>query len=122
MFETPDYEKMTVFEQIKQGLQESIAYSRGELTLRTTVLPAPPPAASPRRVLKLRRKLKMSQSVFAATLNVSPKLVQSWEQGTRKPDRGALRLLQIIEAHPAIVRDLVGHPWRGMTRLRKRVA
>ena len=103
-----DYEEMTVFEQIKRGLEQSISYSRGELTLRTTTLPARPPAATPRRVRKLRRKLGMSQSVFAAMLNVSPKLVQSWEQGLRKPDRGDLRLLQIIEAQPSIVSDLFG--------------
>ena len=122
MHQTPDYEKMSVFEQIKAGLEDSIAYSRGELSLRTTELPAPPPSATPRRVLKLRRKLGMSQSVFAATLNVSPKLVQSWEQGLRKPDRGALRLLQIIESHPAVVGDLFGRPVRTITRQRKAVA
>ncbi len=83
MSRAPDYENMSVFEQIKSGLQDSLAHARGQLSLRTTVLPAPPPAASPRRVLSLRRKLKMSQAVFAATLNVSPRLVQSWEQGVR---------------------------------------
>ena len=80
-----DYEKLSVFEQIRRGLLDSIAHSRGELTLRTTQLPAPPPAASPARVAALRRRLKMSQSVFAAALNVSPRLVQSWEQGLRTP-------------------------------------
>ncbi len=81
MSRAPDYENMSVFEQIQSGLQDSLANARGQLNLRTTVLPAPPPPASPRRVLSLRKKLKMSQAVFAATLNVSPKLVQSWEQG-----------------------------------------
>jgi putative transcriptional regulator len=98
-----DHEKASFFERIKKGLEQSIAYSRGELTLRTTVLPAPPPPASPKRVLSLRRKLKMSQSVFASTLNVSPKLVQSWEQGTRKPSRGDLRLIQIIQNDPRVL-------------------
>jgi putative transcriptional regulator len=98
-----DHETASLFERIKKGLQESIAYSRGELTLRTTVLVAPPPPASPKRVLALRRRLKMSQSVFASTLNVSPKLVQSWEQGARKPSRGDLRLIQIIEKNPRVL-------------------
>jgi len=102
-----DYENLTVFEQIKLGLQDTLANVRGRLTLRTTTLPAPPPAVSAKRVLLLRKKLKMSQSVFAATLNVSPKLVQSWEQGLRKPDSGVLRLLQIIETHPTIVGELL---------------
>jgi putative transcriptional regulator len=101
-----DYEKLSVFEQIRKGLLDSIAYSRGELSLRTTRLPAPPPPASPAAVIALRKKLRMSQAVFAAMLNVSPKLVQSWEQGLRTPDRGELRLLQVIRKEPGIVRRL----------------
>lgn len=117
-----DSETASFFERLKKGAEESIAYSRGELTLRTTKLPAPPPAATPRRVRKLRQRLGMSQSVFAATLNVSPKLVQSWEQGLRKPDRGDLRLLQIIEAQPSIVGHLFGTTERSAAGKRKAVA
>src|SRR5688500_10831748 len=107
-----DYEKLSVFEQIRRGLLDSIAHSRGELTLRTTELPAPPPAASPARVAALRRRLKMSQSGFAAALNVSPRLVQSWEQGLRTPDRGDLRLIQIIEQDPTLLKRLSPSPVR----------
>ena len=103
MPQTPDFENLSVFQQIKHGLEDSLAHSRGQLNLRTTILPAPPPPVSPRRVLALRRKLNMSQTVFAATLNVSPKLVQSWEQGLRKPIRGDLRLIEIIEREPRLV-------------------
>ena len=108
-------EKASFFQRIKKGLEDSIAYSRGQLSLRTTTLPLPPPPASPGRVAALRRKLKMSQSVFAAALNVSPKLVQAWEQGLRRPSRGELRLIQLIEIRPqpaaatSGVRDHDGH-------------
>jgi putative transcriptional regulator len=105
-----DYEKLSFFEQVKLGLEQSIAYSRGELSLRTTTLPLPPPPASPKRVAALRRRLKMSQSVFAAALNVSPKLVQSWEQGIRHPSRGDLRLIQIIEKQPELLGQLFAPP------------
>jgi len=67
----------------------------------------PPPPASRAKVIALRKKLKMSQSVFAAALNVSIKLVQSWEQGTRKPDRGELRLIEILIKQPEIVSNLI---------------
>ena len=97
---------MSVFEQIKLGLQQSISHARGELNLRTTTLPLPPPPVSARRVAALRRRLKMSQTVFAAALNVSPKLVQSWEQGSRRPSRGELRLIQIIEKRPQLMAEL----------------
>ena len=101
-----DYEKLSFFEQVKLGLEQSIAYSRGELNLRTTTLPLPPPPASPRRVAALRRRLGMSQSIFAAALNVSAKLVQSWEQGSRRPGRGDLRLIQILEKRPQLIGEL----------------
>lgn len=98
-----DYENMSAAEQIRAGLEDGIAHARGQLNLRTTTLPAPPPAVSPRSVAALRRKLNMSQAMFAAALNVSPKLVQSWEQGLRKPIRGDLRLIEIITREPRLV-------------------
>ncbi|HZL37688.1 MAG TPA: hypothetical protein VFC78_20390 [Tepidisphaeraceae bacterium] len=78
-----DYEKMSAFEQIKGGLQDGIAHARGELTLNTTVLPKPAPPMSKAKIARLRKNLRMSQRLFAAALNVSAKLVQSWEQGSR---------------------------------------
>jgi len=120
-----DHENASLFERLKKGLEESIAHSRGELSLKTTELPVPPPPASALAVASLRRRLKMSQSVFAATLNVSPKLVQSWEQGLRKPARGDLRLLQIISRQPGIVSEILAsagtrRPISGSSRGRSR--
>lgn len=93
----------SLFERLQQGLQESIAHSRGELSLVTVELPAPPPKAQPKQIASLRRKFRMSQAVFAATLNVSPKTVQSWEQGLRQPGDAALRMLQVLSAEPQVV-------------------
>lgn len=97
---------LSVFEQIKSGLEDGIAYFRGELTLVTVRVPAPPPKANPRKIAAIRRNLHMSQSVFAATLNVSMRTVQSWEQGVREPSDASLRLLQIVETQPAVVEAL----------------
>ena len=105
---TGKYEKMSLFEQVVTGLQQSIAYTRGELTLVTTELPAPPPKLRARDVRLLRDRLRMSQAVFAATLNVSTKTVQSWEQGAREPSDAALRILQVVGAEPAVVRAIFG--------------
>ena len=96
----------SVFEQIKTGLEDCLAHAKGELTLVTIRVPAPPPKAPPRRIAALRRTLHMSQSVFAATLNVSTKTVQSWEQGLREPNEASLRLLQIIGTQPSVVNVL----------------
>ena len=94
---------MSVFEQIKTGLEDCLAHAKGERTLVTTRVPPRPPKAPPRRIAALRRNLHMSQSVFAATLNVSTKTVQSWEQGLREPNEASLRLLQIIGTQPSVV-------------------
>lgn len=99
--------QMSVYDQIKSGLEDSIAHARGELSLVTLDLPAPPPAANSKKVAAIRRKLRMSQSVFAATLNVSTKTVQSWEQGLRTPSDASLRLLEIIGRRPDIVNTIV---------------
>lgn len=107
MKKKPDYEKMSVAEQIRVGLKQSIAQARGELTLRTTTLPEPAPSMSGKKVISIRKKLDMSQAVFAGLLNVPTKTLQSWEQGTRKPKAGEARLLQLVDADPKAIVKLV---------------
>ncbi len=105
-----DYESMSVAEQIKAGLEDSLAYTRGELTLKTTVLPEPPPQVQARDVTRLRKGFSMSQAVFAAALNVSPKTVQSWEQGEKEPSHVALRMLQLLKQEPKVIKLIFAGP------------
>lgn len=98
--------QMSVFEQIKAGLEDSLAHSRGHLSLVTTQPPPPPPRLTPRQVAALRKRLRMSQAYFAAVLNVSAKAVQSWEQGIRRPSDAALRILQVIDRRPDVLREI----------------
>jgi putative transcriptional regulator len=101
--------------QIIDGLNEAVAYERGELqaTTRRVALTArvaevaPAPAYSRDRIASLRERLRLSQPVFAMALNVSPETVRAWEQGKRAPDGAALRLLQLTEEHPSWVLDAV---------------
>lgn len=88
-----------LFERVMAGLEEGIAYARGEIDLRRTelTLPGPPPTYDAQRVRTLRTELGLSQPSFSRLLNVSPKTVQSWEQGARRPGQSAARLLQLIE-------------------------
>lgn len=94
----------SIFDELKTGLEDSIAFSQGALSLVTTALPAPPPRRDPTQIADLRHRLCMSQAVFAAVINVSPKTVQSWEQGIREPSQAALRMLEVIDEDPAVVR------------------
>lgn len=95
------------FDQLVEGLEASVQYSKGMLSLRTTVLPEPPPVPKPEQIQQLRERHKMSQSIFAATLNVNKKTVQAWEQGQRVPNQAATRLIQIFENEPQLVVRIV---------------
>jgi len=99
----------SVFDMVVDGLRDSIAYSKGEkLNLVRTRVVAPPPPMDAKEVIRIRTQLNMSQSLFAAALNVSPKTVQGWEQGVRRPGNASLRLLQIAEMQPQVVWALLG--------------
>jgi putative transcriptional regulator len=102
--------RLPVADQIRKGLEEAIRHAQGEITLKTTTLelPDPPPAVGPDDLIALRQRRGMSQAVFARVLNVSPKTVQSWEQGARKPSQAALRLLQLLDREPDSVLGVVG--------------
>ena len=106
----------TIGEQLIKGLEEAIAYNRGELTgARTERVPITAPTArvkpaphySGARIARLRARLALSQTVFAKALNVSAETVRSWEQEKRVPDGAALRLLQVAERHPDIILENV---------------
>lgn len=52
-----------------------------------------------------RLKTGLSQSEFAASMGVSVRTLQDWEQGRREPSGAAQTLLRIAAKHPKIVRD-----------------
>ena len=92
-------ERPRLFDILKKGLEEGIAYERGEQNLRVTeiVVPDPPQNYTGEDVRRIRVRLRLSQSGFARLLHVSSKTVQSWEQDKRRPQPSSARLLQFIE-------------------------
>jgi len=97
--ETAQQTGSNFFEDLQDGLLEGIAHFRGGTQLKTTsiTIPDPPPPYDAERIRALRTGLGFSQPYFSRVLNVSPKTVQSWEQGTRVPSQSSARLLQLIE-------------------------
>jgi len=92
------------FKELLGATREALAHYKGEKRdLRTTVLPEPPRPMSRVDIHKLRSRIKVSQSVFAKCLNVSPKLVQAWEGGNRRPNGAALQLLRVAERAPELI-------------------
>ncbi|NNG17947.1 MAG: helix-turn-helix domain-containing protein [Gemmatimonadales bacterium] len=92
-----------------QGAREAAAIARGELepaatrivTAREVTVP-PAPHYTPTAIRRIRRKLGLSQAVFAQVLSTSVHTIQSWEQGKRGPDGAARRLLWVAECHPEV--------------------
>jgi DNA-binding transcriptional regulator YiaG len=66
---------------------------------------APPGANDGDRVREIRRRLNVSQRVFADPLNVNVQTIRSWEQGWRDPDGASLRLLEIADRSPSGLLD-----------------
>ncbi len=54
---------------------------------------------TPRQIRALRERERVSQTVFANYLNVTPNLVSKWERGEKKPSGPALKLLSLVEKH-----------------------
>lgn len=50
-------------------------------------------------IQNLRKRQKVSQSVFAHHLNISPSMIRSLEQGHRHAHGAILKLLNIIDRH-----------------------
>ena len=54
---------------------------------------------NPRQIKAIRDRERVSQTVFANYLNVTPNLVSKWERGEKRPSGPALKLLALVEKH-----------------------
>jgi putative transcriptional regulator len=94
------------FAELKAGAEEALAHVQGRMvTLRTRSVPRrqKPSAFTPTRIRSIRRRLNVSQPVFAELLYVTKATACKWEQGLRKPSGSALRLLEIAEKQPQVL-------------------
>ena len=96
--------KINIYDDMRQSLTDALAYERGQqVDLRVTEMPTPPKALKPEEIRRIRERLHASQAIFAHFLCVSTKAIQSWEQGSRRPQNTALRLLTIAKRNPAVL-------------------
>jgi putative transcriptional regulator len=98
------------FDGIKVGLQDALNWAQGKnsaVTVRDVELPDPPKRRSPRQIAAIRKtKIGASQAVFARLMNASVKTIHAWEQGRGQPSGPALRLLDLLDKHPELVREI----------------
>ena len=87
----------TLFDDLKEGLQEAIDYEKGVGKAKTvTFMIEPVKKYSNEDIKKIRNNAGMTQAVFANYMGVSPKTVEAWELGRTHPTGPAYRLLDIL--------------------------
>jgi len=93
--------RQTVGESIIEGLQEAIAWTRGEDDdVRVTLVHVPEVD-----VRAVRTSMGLSQSEFATRFGFPPATLRNWEQGRSRPDAPTRVLLAVIAKHPEAVDD-----------------
>lgn len=95
-----------MFAELMEGANQMADHAAGKKVkgVREVVkeVKAPRPL-SKEDIVKLRKKLRVSQSAFAVLLNISTKTVQKWEQGENQPNGSSLKLLTIARKNPKIL-------------------
>ena len=83
-----------------KAAEEGVAIARGQLKESSYRVYVPDDID----VTKIRAKLGLSQSVFAAKFGIKEGTLQDWEQRRRKPEGAARVLLMVIAREPEAVR------------------
>lgn len=53
----------------------------------------------------IRAKTGLSQQQFADKLNISPRTLQNWEQGTRNPTGATITLMRLLDKQPDLITE-----------------
>ncbi len=92
---------MSLFDDIKTGLNEAIEYEKGKKKAKVTVLSiAPLEKFEPTEIKTIRNRTGLTQKLFAQYMGVSVKTVEAWESGRNHPDGTACRMLYFTKNYP----------------------
>ena len=88
----------SLFEDLREGLQEAIDFEKGTGKAKTTIFMISPVTKYTNEQIKsIRKKAGMTQAVLANYMGVSKKTVEAWELGRTHPTGPAYRLLNILD-------------------------
>ena len=94
-------ERFTVGASIIKGLEQAVAWTRGEnKNARVTLVRVPEVD-----VRKVRTRMGLSQAQFATKFGFPPATLRNWEQGRARPDAPTRVLRAVIDKHPEAVED-----------------
>ena len=92
---------MSIFDEIKTGLEQAIEYEKGNLKAKKTTLSiAPIDSFTPTEIKEIRTHTGLTQVLFAQYMGVSVKTVEAWESGRNHPEGAACRLLSLTRNDP----------------------
>lgn len=86
---------------LERSAKEILAHVKGETRLPTRRIVLPDDID----VKRIRARTRMSQAEFARAFCISPRTLQEWEQGRRKPDATTRAYLAVIAKNSAAVLD-----------------
>lgn len=93
---------MSVFDDIKTGLEQAIDYEKGKLNAKAVMLSIVPfDTFTPEEIKTIRRNTGLTQVLFAKFIGVFVKTVEAWECGRNHPEGAACRLLTMTQNDPA---------------------
>jgi putative transcriptional regulator len=84
---------------IRRGLQEAVAYAKGEADVAAYRVHVPERID----VKAVRTNLGMTQQEFAGRFGFSVNTLRHWERGSRQPEGPARAYLRVIEHAPKVV-------------------
>lgn len=99
--------KRNLFDEMLQGVDEMGAHREGKITLRQVeVDERPAPTVTAEEIVALRKRMHMSQRVFAMRIRTSTETLRNWEQDKSKPNAQAALLIRLVERYPDMTERL----------------
>ncbi len=90
---------LTVQDMVNSGAD--VSFTKKELDSLGIIIPTV--QMSGEKIQAIRKKMNLSQSVFAKLLNVSSSSIRQWEQGKRRPTGSTKVLLELLEKSPHLL-------------------
>jgi putative transcriptional regulator len=99
--------KRDLFAELSEGMGALADARQGKRTLRTHSMEfKPAPKLTPKEVIRVRKKLKLSRALFAVYLRTNVRTLENWEQGRAKPNAQAALLINLVKHYPDTVQRL----------------
>ncbi len=95
--------KNAIGDTVKDLITSGAKTSFSEKNLNALGIKIPKVEIDAKDIQEIRKKVNLSQSVFAKVLNVSSSSVRQWEQGKRIPSGSTKVLLELLKENPSIL-------------------